>query len=375
MSVFRNQNGEKWTARFRWRTGGKQYSISKTFTNKADAENWELQKKIEHLQGVDKKLTRFLWLYDKYFDTYKKDYIRQRSREQWDYVRSKFEDFFGEERTVQSIKLDDYQSFLNSLNSKLTHKTLLTIHRTLSQVFNYAVQSGYINRNPADLARVGGKKDREVTYLSIAQIEKVLDFCRHHHFPAREGKHVQVGTPILIEAAILSGCRLGELAGLTWDYVDVEKSVFHIKRQLSTRNHRTPEFIPLKTDSSNRDIPVPHYLIDDMQKLHSDGDELIFYTQRNLPISTSSASRYTHRMLDKLKIDATNFHFHSFRHSHVALLLANGVDIYAISKRLGHSNIRTTMEIYSYLMDEKKDEEDKKILNVLNGLGEQTSDQ
>ena len=375
MSVFRNQNGEKWTARFRWRTGGKQYSISKTFTNKADAENWELQKKIEHLQGVDKKLTRFLWLYDKYFDTYKKDYIRQRSREQWDYVRSKFEDFFGEERTVQSIKLDDYQSFLNSLNSKLTHKTLLTIHRTLSQVFNYAVQSGYINRNPADLARVGGKKDREVTYLSIAQIEKVLDFCRHHHFPAREGKHVQVGTPILIEAAILSGCRLGELAGLTWDYVEVEKSVFHIRRQLSTRNHRTPEFIPLKTDSSNRDIPVPHYLIDDMQKLHSDGDELIFYTQRNLPISTSSASRYTHRMLDKLKIDATNFHFHSFRHSHVALLLANGVDIYAISKRLGHSNIRTTMEIYSYLMDEKKDEEDKKILNVLNGLGEQTSDQ
>ena len=122
-------------------------------------------------------------------------------------------------------------------------------------------------------------------------------------------------------------------------------------------------------------LRVPHYLIDDMQKLHSDGDELIFYTQRNLPISTSSASRYTHRMLDKLKIDATNFHFHSFRHSHVALLLANGVDIYAISKRLGHSNIRTTMEIYSYLMDEKKDEEDKKILNVLNGLEEQTSDQ
>lgn len=94
MSVFRNKNGQRWTARFRWRNGGKQYSISKTFTNKADAENWELQKKIEHLQGVDKKLARFLWLYDKYFDTYKKGCIRQRSREQWDYVKSKFEDFF-----------------------------------------------------------------------------------------------------------------------------------------------------------------------------------------------------------------------------------------------------------------------------------------
>lgn len=372
MSVFRNANGQKWTARFRWRTGGKQYSISKTFSTKADAEEWELSKKIDHLQGVDKKLTRFLWLYDKYFDTYKKDYLRKTTRDQWDYVRSKFEGFFGDDRTVQSIKLDDYQSFLNSLNSELTHKTMLTIHRTLSQVFSYAVQSGYINRNPADMARVGGKKNREVTYLSISQIKQVLDFCRHHHFPAREGKHVQVGTPILIEAAILSGCRLGELAGLTWDYVDTENSIFHIRRQLDTHNHRKPEFKDLKTENSTRDVPVPHYLIEDMKKLHSGGDELIFYTQRNLPVSTSSASRYTHRLLDKLKIDAENFHFHSFRHSHVALLLANGVDIYAISKRLGHNNIRTTMEIYSYLMDEKKEEENKKILSVLNNLGEQT---
>ena len=372
MSVFRNKNGERWTARFRWRTGGKQYSISKTFTTKSDAENWELEQKIQHLQGVDKKLTRFLWVFDKYFDTYKKDYLRKTSRDQWDYVRSKFKAYFGDDRTVQSITLDDYQSFLNSLNSELTHKTLLTIHRMISQVFDYSVQTGYINRNPTSLARVGGKKDRDVTYLNIEQIKKVLNYCRHGKFPAREGKRAQVGTPVLIEAAILSGCRLGELAGLTWDDVDVKHSVFHIRRQLDTRNHRTPQFKDLKTDNSERDVPVPAYLIDDMKKLQSPGDELIFYTQRNLPVSTSSASRYTHRLLERLNIDAPNFHFHSFRHSHVALLLANNVDIYAISKRLGHTNIRTTLQIYSYLMDEKKEQEDKKILSVLDNLGEQT---
>ena len=373
MSVFRNKNGERWTARFRWRTGGKQYSLSQTFNTKSDAEAWELEQKINHLQGVDKKLTRFLWVFDKYFDTYKKDYLRKTSRDQWNYVRSKFEAYFGPDRTVQSIKLDDYQSFLNSLNGSLTHKTILTINRTLSTVFDYAVQTGYINRNPSKMARIGGKRDREVTYLNMEQIKKVLDYCRFGKFPAREGKSVRVGTATLIEAAILSGCRLGELAGLTWNYVDVEHSVFHIRRQLDTRNHRTPEFKDLKTPNSNRDVPVPRYLIDDMKKLHAPGDELIFYTQRNLPVSTSSASRYTHRLLERLKIDAPNFHFHSFRHSHVALLLAEDVDIYAISKRLGHTNIRTTMQIYSYLMDEKKEKEDKKILSVLNQLGEQTT--
>lgn len=372
MSVFRNKNGERWTARFRWRVDGKQYSTSQTFNTKSEAESWELEQKIEHLQGVDKKLTRFLWVFDKYFDTYKKDYLRKTSRDQWDYVRTKFKSFFGDDRTVQSIKLDDYQSFLNSMNYELTHKTLLTIHRMISQVFDYSVQTGYINRNPTSLARVGGKKDRDVTYLNLEQIKQVLNYCRHGKFPAREGKSVQVGTPVLIESAILSGCRLGELSGLTWDDVDVEHSVFHIRRQLDTRNHRDPQFKELKTENSNRDVPVPSYLIDDMKKLHADGDELIFYTQRNLPISTSSASRYTHRLLDKLKIDAPNFHFHSFRHSHVALLLAHDVDIYAISKRLGHTNIRTTLQIYSYLMDEKKEQEDKKILGVLNTLGEQT---
>lgn len=374
MSVFRNKNGERWTARFRWRTGGKQYSISKTFTTKSDAENWELQQKIEHLQGVDKKLTRFLWVFDKYFDTYKKDYLRKTSSDQWGYARSKFEAYFGDDRTVQSITLDDYQSFLNSLNSELTHKTLLTIHRMVSQVFDYSVQTGYINRNPTKLARIGGKKDRDVTYLNLEQIKKVLNYCRFGKFPAREGKTVQVGTPLLIEAAILSGCRLGELAGLTWDDVDVEHNVFHIRRQLDTRNHRNPQFKELKTENSNRDVSVPSYLIDDMKRLHAEGDELIFYTQRNLPVSTSSASRYTHRLLDRLKIDAPNFHFHSFRHSHVALLLAHDVDIYAISRRLGHTNIRTTLQIYSYLMDEKKEKEDKKILSVLKNLGEQTND-
>lgn len=374
MSVFRNQNGQKWTARFRWRVNGKQYSISQTFNTKADAEAWELEQKIQHLQGVDKKLTRFLWVFDKYFNTYKKDYLRKTSRDQWSYVRSKFKNYFGDDRTVQSITLDDYQSFLNSLNQELTHKTLLTIHRMISQVFDYSVQTGYINRNPASLARVGGKKDRDVTYLNLNQIKQVLNYCRHGKFPAREQKSVQVGTPVLIEAAILSGCRLGELAGLTWDNVDVERNVFHIRRQLDTRNHRTPEFKELKTENSNRDVPVPSYLIDDMKRLHAAGDELIFYTQRNLPVSTSSASRYTHRLLNRLKIDAPNFHFHSFRHSHVALLLAHDVDIYAISRRLGHTNVRTTLQIYSYLMDEKKEQEDKKILSVLNDLGEQTND-
>ena len=49
-------------------------------------------------------------------------------------------------------------------------------------------------------------------------------------------------------------------------------------------------------------------------------------------------------------------HFHSLRHSHVALLLHYGVDVYAISKRLGHASTSMTMEIYSHAFDVTKKE-------------------
>ena len=60
--------------------------------------------------------------------------------------------------------------------------------------------------------------------------------------------------------------------------------------------------------------------------------------------------------------------FHSLRHSHVALLLANGIDISAISKRLGHSNTTTTSEVYAYLIDEYKEKTDDKIIKTLENI-------
>ena len=62
------------------------------------------------------------------------------------------------------------------------------------------------------------------------------------------------------------------------------------------------------------------------------------------------------------------FHFHSLRHSHVAYLLSRGIDIYIISKRLGHADVSTTTKVYSYLMDEYKAKNDQQIREELDNL-------
>lgn len=64
-------------------------------------------------------------------------------------------------------------------------------------------------------------------------------------------------------------------------------------------------------------------------------------------------------------IEKQGFHFHSLRHVHVAYLLSKGIDIYAISKRLGHSDITITLRAYSYLIDEYKAKNDSLIIDKL----------
>lgn len=56
---------------------------------------------------------------------------------------------------------------------------------------------------------------------------------------------------------------------------------------------------------------------------------------------------------------------HSIRHTHCSYLLHSGVSIYYISKRLGHKNIKTTMDVYSHLLDETAKAENDKAIHAL----------
>ena len=102
-------------------------------------------------------------------------------------------------------------------------------------------------------------------------------------------------------------------------------------------------------------------------KDHNNG-ELIFVNQYKSIPSSSAVNKKLRSTLKDLGIQKQGFHFHSLRHSHVAYLLSRGIDIYIISKRLGHADVPTTTKIYSYLMDEKKKKNDQQIREELDNL-------
>ena len=72
--------------------------------------------------------------------------------------------------------------------------------------------------------------------------------------------------------------------------------------------------------------------------------------------------------MKEAELNKKDFTFHSLRHVHVAYLIGQGVDINAISKRLGHSNINITLGVYSYLIEEYKNKNDDLIVKKLESI-------
>ena len=348
---------------------GKRRRVQKTFKRKGDAEAWLIKQKTLRAQGINKKSTHFSWLFDHYYKIYKEPFIRPNTKSTWSLSRKAFIKYFGEDEPVSKVTHDRYQNFITEYGKNHTRASVTSISQKCSEVFNYAVRERYIPISPADGVRISGEDPRHVTYLTTKEIKKVLRYIANTRFRRRSDASAPIGTPYMIMAAILTGARLSELAGLRWEDIDAKRSIISITHQVDLRgdlHSKSTKLMPLKTKSSKRKIPVPKSLISQLEKIKAPTDTFVFHTQQGGLCSSSTESYQLKVLLKACEIDAPGFHFHSLRHSHVALLLSQDVDIYAISKRLGHSSFQTTLNTYAYLIDEKKKQEDEKIIGALN---------
>lgn len=161
--------------------------------------------------------------------------------------------------------------------------------------------------------------------------------------------------------SISTGIRVGELCGVKWEDVDLEGEVLHIRRTVSrirnteqkTTAAKTVLYIGSpKTGTSQRDIPIPGFMLPRLKEKRRDG-ACYLLTGRLTCMEPRGVQRRFKNLLRKLRMPDVNIH--ALRHSFASQWIENGFDSKSLSEILGHSSVKITMDIYVHSnMSQKK---------------------
>lgn len=349
------KRGKKWQARITWRdSDGKLHQKSKSgFDTKQQAKQYAAELEAKRLSGrnIEKDPT-FSEYFEQWHDIYKKPSISNITDRHYTFVKNIIEKYFKDKK-LKKITRSSYQRFINEYGAEHAPETVKKINTIIKACVKSAVIDGILSKNFAEQVNLVANKDKErqVEYLSVAELKKLKNQClegRSHHFTSR----------YMILTAIYTGMRPEEIKGLTWNDINFKNHTIDINKAWDSDKK---EFKPTKNESSNRIVRVNQDLLNVLSELKANHTKMIFEDQFGT-IPTSTAYNKTLRaIMKKAEIQKRGFQFYSLRHCHVAYLLSQGVDLYIISKRLGHSNTTITTKVYAYLIDEYKMKSDDQI--------------
>lgn len=363
MANFMKRNG-KWQARVSWRDAdGKLHQKSKAgFATKAQAKLYAAELESELGKGVDVSADPvFADYFEQWYQTYREPHLAKASRYQYTTNIKAVKKLFGNVK-LKSISRTLFQQAINEYGKNHAKRTVARLHSHIRSCVKAAIADGIINRDFTHGVQLSYNSSNEyhVEYLSIDEIKRLIAVVTDDLSPDNIPAYI-------ILTAIYTGARFGEIVGLTWDDVDFDAKTITINKTWDYRLHQG--FMPTKTPHSIRTIIVNDKFLSLIAQLkHGTRPTDRIFNLKGSTFFNQKVNRCLHKYLKQAGIDKQGIHFHSLRHSHVAYLLSQGVDLYAISKRLGHANMSITSNTYAYFIDEYKRKSDNLIKDKLDKL-------
>ena len=254
-------------------------------------------------------------------------------------------------KEIDKIRLSDLQGIINNLNSRFKRDTVTKVKRISKKIFEYAIDNEYlIGRNPATniVLPASEFESAEASVYSPEQLELIKKYARNHRF----------GADILFLAE--TGVRKSELLGLKWSDFDYANKYINIQRSVSEikADDNTPSKVVVgktKNRTSKRQIPLTRDLCEVLNNLPRTS-EYIFPNSKGQVQRPSvwSKKRYGRFMQDmseyylKSGIFIPKLSPHKFRHTRASIWVNSNINIYAVAKVLGHSDIKMLQKCYAH---------------------------
>ena len=218
----------------------------------------------------------------------------------------------------------------------LSAKTVRNIHQIISSALKLANEQRLIARNPADGCALPKAEHKEMQTLPVEQLTSFL----------REAK--DSGLFALYYIDLTTGLRRGELLGLKWTDIDLEKGDLRVQRQIGRIDGKIIE-MPLKTKNAYRTLPLSADAISVLmqQRRKTGNSEWVFPSPIGGPMSPDSVLHMLHRVLKRAGLPKVRFH--DLRHTFATLALQNGVDVKTVSSMLGHYSAGFTLDTYAHV--------------------------
>lgn len=342
----------------------------------------DLQDEIDSFKAKKMTLNAF---YEDYIE--QKQELKTSTRTNYKYMYKKYVwDSIGR-RKLPEIKYSDIKKFYNHLIREVGFKpnSMETIHTILHPIFATAVRDGYIRVNPTDgvMAEIKKSNDWEKPKrhaLSVSEQEAFVEFTKSHS--------VYSHWLPLFTVLLGTGCRVGEIVGLTWDDCDFKNGIININHSLIYRpdeyTGKSGFYISTpKTKAGEREIPmfeaVRKALLNERMRQMKEGfnqtvidgySGFIFSNRFNGVLSPHNINRAIERITRDYNVEESelaarqnreplllpHFSVHNLRHTFCTRMCENESNIKVIQEIMGHSDISTTMDVYNEATRDKKKE-------------------
>ena len=247
---------------------------------------------------------------------------------------------FGKMFPEKITKIDIDKYLIQYIKIGLAHNTIKHYRWVMIQILEYALGDNLSFVNVA--AKTKLPKGLPKSERKFPTKEEIL--------PVENGINCHFG--LFAYLIRYSGLRRGEALALT--YEDIYNDEIHVSKSISNE-HNKPRIKTPKTNNSIRTIPMPQILKEKIPK----GKGFLFGGEK--PITEQKFKRDYEKYR---KESGVNIHPHEIRHYYCTWLFEKGIDVKTVQRILGHSDIQTTLNIYTHWSESRQTEIKNQILSL-----------